>query len=212
MLRILGVDPGTVKAGWAIVPIDLTCKEYGIWKADKASLPIEERLGSLLEEMEIKFGNYVMGGIEENGEFIVQQVPLKPEFNILAVESQFFGQNAKTALRLAEAKGIILALAGKYGIPVIEVPPTLIKKIATGHGGSGKATVARMITGILEIKEEIQYDDITDAMAIAYAVAHRISRTKTFLKNVKLWPEDYTGVEFAKIVRKAWKKIKLLRV
>lgn len=200
MLRILGFDPGTVKAGWAIVDLDLACTQYGLWKAPKPRAAIEDRLGDQLAYMDSLFGRFLAGAYTDS------------EFHAVAVESQFVGKNAKAALRLSEGKGVILALAGKYGVPVVEVPPGLVKRSVTGHGHAGKEAVARMITGMLDIREEIKSDDVTDAMAIAYTVANRFKRTERILRAVKLWIEDFEGEKQAAIVRKAWKKIKQLRI
>jgi len=88
----------------------------------------------------------------------------KPD--LLAIETLFFNKNIKTALGVAEARGVILAVAGISSIPVAEYSPQQVKNAVTGHGGADKAAVARMIPLLLSLPKKKRSDDELDAIAI----------------------------------------------
>src|SRR5690606_11981862 len=85
----------------------------------------------------------------------------------LAIESLFFATNQKTAIKVAEARGVILYEAARAGIPVFEYTPPQIKVAVTGHGRTDKKQVTAMIERLIHITKKIQYDDEYDAIAVA---------------------------------------------
>ena len=97
----------------------------------------------------------------------------KPE--ALAIEKLFFSKNKKTALMVAEARGVITSTAAENGLGVFEYTPAQIKVAVTGHGASDKRQVARMVKRVLNLKKEISHDDEYDAIAvgIAHLATHR---------------------------------------
>ncbi|MDE1919253.1 MAG: crossover junction endodeoxyribonuclease RuvC [Patescibacteria group bacterium] len=84
----------------------------------------------------------------------------------LAIETLFFSVNKKTALGVAEARGAVLAAAGRASLPVIECSPQQIKLAVTGHGGSDKKAIAGMVPRLLSLPEKKRLDDELDAIAI----------------------------------------------
>lgn len=84
----------------------------------------------------------------------------------LALETLFFSINKKTAIGVAEARGAILASAGRASLPVIECSPQQVKLAVTGYGGSSKAAVAAMIPRLLSLPKRKRLDDELDAIAI----------------------------------------------
>jgi crossover junction endodeoxyribonuclease RuvC len=88
----------------------------------------------------------------------------KPE--AVALETLFFSVNKKTAIKVAEARGAILAAAGLKSVPVIEFSPQQIKLAVTGHGGADKKSIARMVPLLLVLPKKKRLDDELDAIAV----------------------------------------------
>jgi crossover junction endodeoxyribonuclease RuvC len=97
----------------------------------------------------------------------------KPE--ALGIETLFFSKNVTTALPVAEARGVIVAVAAQKGLAVREFSPAEIKIAVTGYGRSEKAEIIKMIPKIVEIDKKIQFDDEYDAIAcgITFFAIHR---------------------------------------
>ena len=87
----------------------------------------------------------------------------------LAIESLFFSKNVKTALGVAEARGAILAAAGRAQVPVIECSPQHVKLAVAGHGGADKASIARMVPKLVALPQKKRLDDELDAIALGIA-------------------------------------------
>lgn len=152
--RILGLDPGTHRLGYALLeerpggtPRLLAS---GVLTAPP-SRPPAERLGRFFRELE--------------------SVVAAHQPTAIAIESSFFGENARSLLRLGEARGCALALAGVHGLCTHDYAPAAIKKAVAGHGNASKAQVARLLLRLLpELAESgpIGPLDRTDAIAIAW--------------------------------------------
>ncbi len=91
----------------------------------------------------------------------------------LAVERLYFNKNARTAMRVAEARGVAILCAGRAGMVVAEYTPQEVKLSVTGTGGADKKQVQRMLTVVLGLAEPITQDNVADAVAIALAHAQR---------------------------------------
>ncbi len=85
----------------------------------------------------------------------------------LAIESQFFGKNVQSMLKLGRAQGVAIAAALEREIPITEYAPKKIKVAITGSGEASKEQLALMLQKILKMKELPQSLDETDALAIA---------------------------------------------
>jgi crossover junction endodeoxyribonuclease RuvC len=94
--------------------------------------------------------------------------------SVLAIEGAFFAKNAKTAMILGQARGVVLAAAARAGVPVYEYAPRDVKLALSGFGGASKEQVAKMITTMLRLKQ-VPQEDAADALAIALCHLHRIS-------------------------------------
>ena len=91
----------------------------------------------------------------------------------LGIETLFFSKNVKTAIKVAESRGIILALAHLYNLKITELSPQAIKVAVTGHGASDKKAVIKMVPLLIEIKNHIKFDDEYDAIATGLCtIAH----------------------------------------
>jgi crossover junction endodeoxyribonuclease RuvC len=147
-MKILAVDPGYERLGVAILEKPEGGKESLIFSdciVTSKDLPHSERLNFA--------GSELMKIIKE----------YKPE--ALAIETLFFSKNQKTALSVAEARGMILFVAAYNGLVVHEFSPADIKIAVTGHGRSDKSQVTAMVNRILKIDKPIKYDDEYDAIA-----------------------------------------------
>lgn len=148
-LRVIGIDPGYDRNGVAVVqkgtPKDVLIFSTLITTNKKATM--EERLFDLLNQLEV---------------IIEREKP-----NVLAIEQLFLTNNSKTVIGVAQARGVILSLAGKYNLPVRELGPGQIKLAITGYGKADKSAVAMMVNKIIELPARKMIDDEMDAIAIA---------------------------------------------
>lgn len=160
-MTIIGIDPGTVRVGFGILVKEngkLTCKEYGLLNIPKN---IEEKVRLLKIEEELK------------------KIIKKTKPDIIGIEKLFFLKNKKTALSVAEARGVILKNLIEKSIPFVEFSPSEIKLAITGNGNASKEAVAKMVKQTLCIKENKKIiDDATDALAIAITTSFYKKWTK----------------------------------
>jgi crossover junction endodeoxyribonuclease RuvC len=84
----------------------------------------------------------------------------------LAIEKLFFNQNITTALKVAEARGVVLAESASAGLSIYEYGPQAIKLAVTGYGKASKPDVQRMTMRLIGLKTKPKYDDETDAIAL----------------------------------------------
>ena len=148
-MRILGIDPGIAIVGYGIV--DKEGNRYKTVAYDavttRAHTPLEERLEK------------VYNGVDE----IIKTY--KPE--VMSIEELFFNNNAKTALTVGQARGVIILAAVKNGIPVYEYTPLQVKQALTGYGRASKTQIQQMMKSMLGLTEIPKPDDVADALAIA---------------------------------------------
>lgn len=145
----LGVDPGIADTGYGVISQangKLQVLDYGSIKTDK-KLPIPERLKILEQSLSDIIKKY------------------HPE--CAGVEKLFFCNNAKTAMDVGQARGVIILSLAKYNLPIIELTPLQVKQAVTGYGKADKKQVQQMVKTILNLKTIPQPDDAADALAIA---------------------------------------------
>ena len=147
--KILGIDPGYGRMGYAILESGKLVKA-GCLETSKDSA-YEDRL----QEIGRRFS-----------ELLKEHKP-----DALAVEKLFLNTNQKTAMRVAEARGAILYLAN--GMKIAEFSPPEVKLAVCGYGRADKAQVARMIKLIFKTDDSLN-DDALDAIAIAFTASGRI--------------------------------------
>ena len=90
----------------------------------------------------------------------------------MSIEELFFNNNAKTAINVAQARGVILVVARINGIPTYEYTPLQVKQAVVGYGRADKMQVQKMVKMILNTDKLPKLDDITDSMAIGICHAH----------------------------------------
>jgi crossover junction endodeoxyribonuclease RuvC len=155
-MRVLGIDTSLRSTGVGVVESlagKMIAVEYGrIHNSDRLSL------SECLRRID--------GGIRE----IIART--RPE--LAAIEDIFFAKNARTAMVLGEARGVVIAACATSGIPVYEYAPRRVKQSVTGIGSADKLQVRKMAMVVLGMKEEPQ-EDAGDALAIA--LCHYNSRS-----------------------------------
>ncbi|HEX2569677.1 MAG TPA: crossover junction endodeoxyribonuclease RuvC [Polyangia bacterium] len=150
---ILGVDPGTRRCGYGVVDAraqGLAYVECGVIEMP-ARAPLSERLAELQ--------NSLREVVEE----------LRP--TVMAVEEVFHGIDARAALVLGHARGVVLAVAGARGLPVFAYPPATVKRSVTGAGRAPKSQVASVVRSLLKLRR-VPSADAADALAVAICHAH----------------------------------------
>jgi crossover junction endodeoxyribonuclease RuvC len=149
---VLGIDPGSVRVGFGLI------KRRGAQFFYLAS--------GLFKISTTETGRLVTLERELRG-LIKKFCP-----DLAAVEKLFFAKNKKTALRVAEARGVIINTVIKCSLPVVEIAPTEAKLAVAGSGGASKEAVAKMVRLILKVPADKNVvDDVTDALAIAIAAS-----------------------------------------
>jgi crossover junction endodeoxyribonuclease RuvC len=96
---------------------------------------------------------------------------LRPE--VAAVEELFFSTNRRTAMRVSEARGVVLCALAREGMAVAEYTPTQVKEAVCGYGAARKPQVARMVANLLGVPDIPGHDDVADACAVAVCHHHR---------------------------------------
>jgi len=157
-MKILAVDPGYDRVGIAILK-----GEANIAELVHSECFLTERNDCRAKRL---------ADISEKIGWILKKY--KPE--AVAVETLYFSVNQKTAIGVAEARGVIIAEAGKANKFVAELNPNTVKLAVTGYGNSKKKAVMDMAKKLLNLKKNIKYDDEYDAIAIGLA-ALAMSRT-----------------------------------
>lgn len=178
-MKILGIDPGYERLGVAIIETTKARRETIIFSTcltTPRTLTFEERLIMLAEQFEQIVERY------------------RPE--ILAMEKIFFANNQKTALAVAEVRGVITYLACKRRLRVINLTPLQVKNSVTGYGQASKDQVKNMVERLLALKPGGRQDDEIDALAIALAGLARANGT---------YPQDSAAPTIAKKSRYAKK-------
>jgi crossover junction endodeoxyribonuclease RuvC len=148
-MRIISIDPGFERVGIAIIEKSVKGKDALIYSEcfkTKASTPFYERLLLIGKEVEKVIKKY------------------KPK--ALAIEKLYFEKNQKTAMNVAEARGVITYSAIKYSLKIFEYTPPQIKIAVTGYGKASKDMVMRMVPKLIDIKTVTNSDDELDAIAI----------------------------------------------
>lgn len=146
---VLGIDPGYAIVGWGLI-------EY----RNNSYRPL--RFGAITTNADTDFNQRLKIIYEDVCEVIRL---FKPE--ALAIEKLYFHSNQKTAIMVAEARGVTLLAAQQANIPIFEYTPLQVKTAVTGYGKAKKPQVMEMTRRLLNLPEVPKPDDTADALAIA---------------------------------------------
>src|SRR5271169_4430967 len=182
--RVLGVDPASAgPTGYGIVESDgRRCRmlHYGALKV--AATRQKECLGAVLQEVHALLCR------------------LMDEFapDALAVESVFTALNMRTALRLAEVRGVVLLAAAQRGVTVHSYSPREVKASVAGYGQADKKQMQLMVRALLEMNETPEPSDAADALAVALCHLQAEQARQRFglpaeLAGAKLRPQSFAA-------------------
>lgn len=154
IMIILGVDPGFAIVGYGVL-------EYN---ANKFKV-LEYGAITTTPDMDI-FDRFKK--IHDDLDGIVTRV--KPDF--MSIEELFFNSNQKTAINVAQARGVLLLAALNHDVRVFEYTPLQVKQAVVGYGRADKNQVQQMVKIMLNLEKVPKPDDTADALAIAICHAH----------------------------------------
>ncbi|MDD4004895.1 MAG: crossover junction endodeoxyribonuclease RuvC [Elusimicrobiaceae bacterium] len=149
-LRILGIDPGLDRTGWAVVAKQGTADPFLVSSGllhTGSGLPFPKRLERLFTGMT---------------EIIRTTGP-----SAVAMEKMFFAKSAASVAQTVQARGVLLLAAGLAGLETAEYSPSAAKAAVTGSGTARKAQMQRMVQVILKLQDPLSPDDVADAAALA---------------------------------------------
>lgn len=159
-MRVISVDPGYDRLGVAVMDL-----ENGTEKLIYSTCILTDKLQNLNERL------LVIG--KEFNSLINTYSP-----NTLGIETIFFNKNQKTAIGVAQARGILIYLAQTHGCDVYEFGPQEIKIAVTGYGKSDKAAVIDMVKRLVPSSPDSVLDDEYDAIAVGITCLAHYGRTK----------------------------------
>ncbi len=158
---ILGVDPGTLIAGYGVI----------------------ERNGKTLSLLDV--------GVIKNESGVSMPLRLRKIYSTLcsvidrfhpdefAIETAFYSKNVQSALKIGQARGVSILASVNHEIPVTEYSPREVKKAVTGKGAASKEQVQYMMITMLKLTTPPKHFDSTDALAIAVCHAFKISAPRS---------------------------------
>lgn len=151
-MRILGIDPGSVKTGYGIIEVsgrNIECVDYGILNLGRA--PLNDRLRVIFND--------------------VQSLIKMHKPDLVSIETVFVSRGLKSALTLGHARGAAICAAVTLDVDIAEYAPRQIKQAIVGKGGAAKQQVQYMVGMLLQITKPIQ-EDAADALAVAICHQH----------------------------------------
>ncbi len=149
-VKILGIDPGVATTGLGLVTVnergEITDPDW-LTIETPAGLPLAERLAEIEQDLSA---------------FLKEKKP-----DLAVVERLFFSRNERTAIDVAQARGVILLTLQTHGIPYLEPTPPALKSAITGDGRADKKQIQSMLCTMLKLHEIPKPDDAADALALA---------------------------------------------
>tara|TARA_Y100000310_G_scaffold337271_1_gene423927 strand:- start:679 stop:1170 length:492 start_codon:yes stop_codon:yes gene_type:complete len=149
-MRILGIDPGLATVGIGLIEAESAHSFQALdWLTitTKAGCNLAERLDEIQKDLST---------------FITETSP-----ELAVVEKLYFSTNKKTALDVAQARGVILQTIQRHAIPILEPTPPELKSCVTGDGSADKRQMQDMLVHLLNLKKIPKPDDAADALALA---------------------------------------------
>jgi crossover junction endodeoxyribonuclease RuvC len=154
---VIGIDPGYGRCGFSIIEeVDRSwkCVTHGVFTTSK-----EQKHADRLVEIADDFQSIV--DTHHPGTMVIEEI--------------FFSKSTTTAMKVAEVRGMLIMLARRAGLEVIQVKPNEVKLALTGYGRADKKQVQEMVKTVFELDVIPKPDDAADALAVAWTGANRIS-------------------------------------
>ncbi|MFW6007422.1 MAG: crossover junction endodeoxyribonuclease RuvC [Halanaerobiales bacterium] len=153
-MLILGIDPGLARVGFGVV----------------------ENNGNKFKL--INFGTIITSSDKEDIDRLqilynkINKIIKKYNPDHMAVEELFFNKNVKTAIRVGQARGVILLSGSKSDLKVAEYTPLQVKQAVVGYGRARKSQVQQMVKALLNLDDIPESDDAADALAVSICHGH----------------------------------------
>lgn len=147
-MRVIGVDPGSRSCGYGILE-----SSNGDLKHIVSGAISPPKSYTLSKKLQIIYSSLVE---------VMQNY--SPEY--MSIEEMFFAKNAKSAIKLGQARGVAMLAAENSGLRIYEYAPTKVKLAVTGSGRANKFEIMKMVSYVLGI-DDFDKSDISDALAIA---------------------------------------------
>ncbi len=154
-LVILGLDPGYADTGWGVIRFD-----------GKAHY---ESCGSISTAKDLEFGGRLVLIAKELEDIITKYQPQR-----VAMEKLFFNSNTTTAMKVAEARGVVRLILARHNLPLVELTPTQVKQGLTGNGQATKQQIGKMVCLLLQLSSLPRPDDAVDALACALCATGKV--------------------------------------
>ncbi|OPJ56758.1 crossover junction endodeoxyribonuclease RuvC [Alkalithermobacter paradoxus] len=151
---VLGIDPGIATLGYGIIEYNqnkFKVLDYGAI-ITKANTSVADRLERIYKGLDILIKKY--------------------NVDVVAIEELFFNKNVKTAITVAQARGVCILASSHNNTKIYEYTPLQVKQGVVGYGRADKHQVQNMIKSILNLKEIPKPDDVADALAVAVSHCH----------------------------------------
>ncbi len=154
-MRILGIDPGSTSMGYAVIEAEGSSLKSIIYGTTK--IKAKDLLGKLAL-------------IQKETQAIVKKY--KPD--LCGVEKLFFAANKKTALEVAQARGVIIVTLLEQRLPIMEFTPAEVKVAITNYGAADKEMIRKMVLRLLNLSDIDGDDNAVDALAIAITTSNQV--------------------------------------
>ena len=152
MTRFVGIDPGSRQTGYGLIEV----------ANRKMTYVTSGTIHAKGEEFLDRLGEIFTG---------IDKILLESEAAEMALERVFVGKNSSTAIKLGQARGVVLASAMNHGMRVYEYAPRRIKLAVTGTGAASKSWVQKMVAALLFL-DSVPSEDSADALAVAICHVH----------------------------------------
>lgn len=155
---ICGIDPGSRVTGYGFLEVRgnrYRCLDFGVIQAGSSRVTLPERLAGIYRGL--------------------MELMRKHQPEAVAVEGVFHAVNAQSALKLGQARGVVLLAASESGAEIVEYSPLAIKKAVAGYGRADKQQIQTMVGMLLNMPEPPGPSDAADALAVALCHAFRRS-------------------------------------
>lgn len=154
-MRILGIDPGLANTGFGV--IEHSGQSSRFLTCGCISTPSGDALAQRLSR------------IHDGLAAVIDE--WKPD--AACIEHLFFSANVRTAISVAQGRGVCILATAKASIPIFEYTPLQIKQAIVGYGRASKAQVQKMVKALLALQHLPATDHAADALAVALCHAHQ---------------------------------------
>lgn len=167
-MKILGIDPGLGRVGFGLVDIIANGEPY----TGKGQEPFGACQWGMIATSKDKADGARLQEIHDDLTELLTH--LQPD--IVSIERLFYFRNATTLVPVAQARGVILMVIHRFGLPVYEYTPMQVKQAVTGYGKAEKKEVQELLITVLGLDKKPTPDDAADGLALAVCHYNHVGR------------------------------------